>query len=160
MTNIDDLLNALIQEEGGEVNDKDDAGGRTKYGISEVSNPEAWADGDVTISEAKEIFRKKYLVAPGFDKVADSKLQHLLVDFGVNSGPTVAIQKLQLVLGVKVDGQLGPKTLAALSDANVRSVTNQLVAQRVKMLCAICVKTPSQLKFLNGWIDRALEFLV
>lgn len=156
-----DIIDKIIVAEGGsrETNDPTDRGGRTKYGIAEKANPEAWADGNVTLDEARAIYFKKYVVQPGFDKIEDPTLQHQLVDFGVNSGPFIAVQKLQSVLGVAVDGKLGPKTLEALASKDAKTVNNQLAASRMKLLCQICVKRPSQLGFLNGWADRALSFL-
>jgi lysozyme family protein len=156
------IIDAIIKAEGGdrETNDPLDKGGRTKFGLSEHSNPEVWADGDVTLAEARETYFKKYVVGPGFDKITDPKLQHQLVDFGVNSGPFVAVQRLQEALHVPTDGKLGPKTLDALAKADSRAINNALVESRVKLLCKICVKNPSQLKFLSGWVNRAFEFLV
>lgn len=136
-----------------------DKGGRTQYGISEKANPEAWADGKVTEEEAREIYRRKYVLGPGFDKIPDFHLRAQLVDFGVNSGPALAIMKLQVILGVDVDGVLGPQTLQALSQVHPEAVSTRLVAERVKMIGRIIKKDPSQLKNINGWLDRALEFL-
>jgi len=157
-----DIIDKIIVAEGGdrETNDPSDRGGRTKYGIAEKANPEAWADGQVTLDEARDIYYKKYVVQPGFDKIEDPSLQHQLVDFGVNSGPFIAVQKLQGVLGVSVDGKMGPKTLAAANAADAKALGNKLAVARAKLLCQICVKNPSQLKFLNGWINRSLEFIV
>lgn len=115
---------------------------------------------DVATKEAQASFYAKYVEAPGFDKITNRVLQHQLVDFGVNSGPFLAIQRLQEALGTEIDGKLGPKTLDILSNADPRTINNLIVAERVKLLCKICVKTPSQLKFLAGWVTRALEFLV
>lgn len=156
---VDKIIDDILAREGGLVNHKDDRGGRTNYGIAERSHPEAWADGVVTEAEAREIYLKKYVHGPNFHRIPDPHLMAQLVDFGVNSGPSIAIQKLQAVLGVKVDGILGEKTLDALSKRDVREVSNKLVAERVKMIGRICVKNPSQLAFLNGWLNRAFEFL-
>lgn len=159
MSDVNKIINDIIRREGGYVNNPNDKGGRTNFGIAERSHPEAWADDKITEDEAREIYLRKYVIGPGFDRVGDPHLMAQLVDFGVNSGPTIAIQKLQGILGVKVDGVLGPKTIAALSERDVREVNNQLVAERVKMIGRICVKSPSQLAFLNGWLNRAFEFL-
>ncbi len=151
--------NVIKIETDKETNDPNDHGGRTKYGISEKSNPGAWADGKVTEDEARAIYEAKYVKAPGFDKIKDSKLKAQLVDFGVNSGPYVAIKKLQEVVGAKQDGVLGPATLEALDVMHADDVNNCLVALRVKMIGQLVSKNPSQLKFINGWLDRAVQFL-
>ena len=53
-----DLIDDIIDREGGSTltNDPTDKGGRTKYGISEKSNPEAWKDGDVWRAQAPDIY--------------------------------------------------------------------------------------------------------
>lgn len=154
-----DPISDLLKNEGGYSNDSADKGGRTNYGISEKANPTAWADGKVTEDEARAIYEAKYVKAPGFDKIQDSKLRAQLVDFGVNSGPHLAIQKLQEIVGVPQDGVLGPETLAAIAKLHADDINNCLVASRVRMIGRIVSKDPSQLKFINGWLDRAVQFL-
>jgi lysozyme family protein len=153
-----DIIGDIIKREGGLVNDKDDLGGPTFEGISKVANPGAWASGQPTQAEVRAIYEQKYLKGPGFDKITDKQLQVQLIDFGVNSGPMVAIQKLQDILHVTVDGVLGPETLAALA-AN-QDINNLLVAARIRMIGKIVSKNPSQVKFLSGWLERSLEFLI
>jgi lysozyme family protein len=157
---IDKEINDILQREGGFVNNPDDKGGPTAFGISKKANPDAWVNGPPTIDQAREIYKRKYVFGPGFDKITDEKLQAQLVDYGVNSGPMIAIQKLQQIVGVKVDGVLGPKTLAAVAMFQPRDVSNHLAVLRVKMIGNIVSRNPSQLKFLNGWISRACEFIV
>jgi lysozyme family protein len=157
---ITNIIDDLLRREGGLTNDPNDAGGRTNYGISEKSNPSAWADNKVTEAEAREIYLTKYVKGPKFDQIPDTLLRAQLVDFGVNSGPSIAIQKLQHIVGVEADGIIGPKTLTALASCDVRAVNNKLAAERIKMIGRICAKNPNQLKFLGGWLNRALEFLV
>jgi lysozyme family protein len=155
------IIDDIHRREGGaeETNDPADRGGRTKYGISEAANPEAWADGDVSEEEAREIYAFKYLKAPGFDKVQDPKLQAVLVDFGVTSGPALAIMKLQEILKVTADGVIGPNTLAAIEAQEPRRLTNKLALARIQMAGRVVKKDPSQLKFLNGWLNRFAEFV-
>lgn len=158
-----DIVSDIIKKEGGFVNNPADAGGRTDKGISEKSNPAAWADGKVTEEEARAIYQRKYLEGPGFNKIKDKRLQSQLVDFGVTSGSYLVIQKLQSILGVPSDGILGPLTLSkleVLGENDTRKINNLLVAERVKMIGRIVKKDPSQLEFINGWISRCFEFLL
>lgn len=158
---IKNIIDAVLEREGGSqvTNDPSDSGGRTQFGISERSHPDAWADNQVTEEEARAIYETKYVKAPGFDQIEDSKLQALLIDFGVNSGPALAIMKLQEILRVEVDGILGPKTLAAIQIQEPRRLANQLSLARIKMIGRIVKRDPSQLRFLNGWLNRAGEFV-
>lgn len=54
-----DIVSDIIKREGGFVNNPADAGGRTDKGISEKSNPAAWADGKVTEEEARAIYQRR-----------------------------------------------------------------------------------------------------
>jgi lysozyme family protein len=159
---IDDVIRKETsgKPNGAPTNDPKDGGGRTQYGISEKANPEAWADGKVTEEEARAIFFYKYVKYPGFDRISDSKLMAQMVDFGVNSGQATAIMKLQKALNVPQDGVLGPGTLAILATANPQVVNNLVVASRVRLLGRIVQNNPTQLIYLSGWLDRALQFLV
>jgi len=159
---MSDVIDDIIRREGGSKfsNDPIDKGGRTQYGISEKSNPEAWIDGKITEEEARKIFTDKYVTIPGFDKVLDPLLRNQLIDFGVNSGPALAIKKLQEILGVEQDGVLGPKTLKAIKEyKNEASLSNRLMVSRIEMIGRIVQKHPAQAKFLVGWLKRALEFM-
>lgn len=128
-----DTIDRIIEREGGYTHDPADPGGR---------------------------YEAKYLTGPGFDKITVPYLREQLVDFGVNSGPSIAIVKLQGILGVKQDGILGTKTLDALSTIPPMVVNNRLAVERIKLMGRIVSKHPTQLKFLNGWLDRAAQFIV
>ena len=160
MPTIEDIITTILKQEGPETNDPTDKGGRTAFGISEKSNPEAWLDNKVTEEEARAIYHKKYVKWPRFDKIKHGPLQAQLIDFGVNSGPQRAIIALQTILGTEQDGLLGPETLTALAASDVSKTNNKLVIERIKMFCNIVVRNPSQLKFLRGWINRGFEFLI
>lgn len=154
------IINSIIALEGGFVNDKEDRGKATIYGISEKSNPEAWKNGPPTESQARAIYEQKYLKGPGFDKINNIKLRHFLTDFAVHSGPMLAIQYLQRAVGCKDDGVLGDRTIAAVDRYDPVKLLNGLVVERVKMIGRIVQKNPSQAKYLNGWFDRAFQFMV
>lgn len=159
MSDVDQIITDIIRREGGSTmtNDPSDKGGRTQYGIAEKSNPQAWADGKVTEAEARAIYERKY-VKP-FAGITHPDLLAQLVDWGVTSGPVLVAQKLQQLVGAEVDGQIGPQTLTLVNNFDPRTLTNQLVAERVRMIGRIVKRDPSQLKYLNGWLERALSFI-
>lgn len=162
-----DIPSQIIAKEGGLTDNPSDKGGITKYGITKSTL--AWyrkvssvSDDDIrnlTIDEAKDIYNVRFISGPGFDKLPESMLKSNLIDFGVMSGPTLAILNLQDILQIEADGQIGPKTLTALQNANLSNVNSQLVKKRILMCGRICSKDPSQLTFLNGWLSRILSFL-
>lgn len=161
MPAIADIITQVELREGAATNDPLDKGGRTQFGISETANPEAWSDGKVTEDEARAIYLQKYVVHPKFN-LLPPVLQPLCIDWGVISGPQLVIMKLQAILDVGEDGVIGPETLAhlpALPEGIIR-VNNLLVAERVRQVGRIVSKDPSQSKYVNGWLNRALEFLL
>lgn len=164
MADFEKVFQDVIAREGGSkvTNHPFDQGGRTQYGISETSNPAAWADGKVTEAEAREIFLAKYVVWPKFHLIPAShlKLQEQLIDFGFNSGPQLAVVKLQALLNLKQDGIIGPATLDAVAKSDPTKINNQLVRARVQMIGRVVQKDLNQVKFLTGLLDRALSFIV
>jgi lysozyme family protein len=164
-----DIIAAIMQREGWdkETNDPLDSGGRTKFGIAEASHPEAWADGDVTQKEAEDIYFEKY-VHP-FRLVTDLHLLHQLVDWGVTSGPVTVARMFQQLVGAPVDGQIGPRTVAAIEAypggtlfGNVvpGAVLLNLAVQQARALhyAGIAKRRPKDLRFLLGWLNRTFEF--
>ena len=162
MSAIDDDITHEEQLEGGSklTNNPADAGGRTIYGISERANPDLWVNGPPSEAQARQRFMDRYVTVPGFDRIADPKLQAQLIDMGITSGPAVAIQRLQEVIGVKADGVLGPQTLAVLATKDPRKTNNSLACARINMICKLVGSKPSQLQFLVGWVSRCCEFIL
>lgn len=167
---MSDLIDDIIRREGGdkETNDPADSGGRTKFGISEKANPEAWADGTVTYDEARQIYEKIYILAEHFDKLPEI-LKHQVVDFGVMSGPDAAARLLQQVVGVKADGVIGGNTLEAIKNypsgklfgVEVSGIVLLNLAfrdARTLRYATIAKTRPKDLKFLLGWLKRTQEF--
>lgn len=162
----DELLDGLVEREGGYSENAADAGGATKYGITaavlgnwrrlgrQATRAEVQS---LTIEEAKEIYRQRYL--PPFAWVPFEALRVQLVDFGVTSGTGTAMRMLQRVLGVAEDGIAGDRTKAALLSSSWRLVNASLVARRVAYDTAIVDRDPTQKVFHYGWTRRAVSFL-
>lgn len=165
-----DIIDEIIRREGGskETNDPDDSGGRTKYGISERAHPKAWEDGDVSYAEARQIYEKIYILGEKFNLLPET-LKHQVVDHGVPSGPDTAARILQQVLGVPVDGVIGPTTLEAIKNYPSGKLFGVEVPGSVLLNLAfrdaraihyatIAKRRPKDLKFLVGWLKRSQEF--
>jgi lysozyme family protein len=162
------IIDDIIQREGGYVNDSVDRGGATKFGIT-AATLGAWRGygapataeevRQLSVHEAREVYRQQYIVKPGFAAINDDSLRAQLVDDGVLSGPRAAVTSLQLELGVKPDGALGPVTVAAANAANPVVLRRKLAVARALRLARIVQKDKTQAKFLVGWLTRALGFL-
>lgn len=165
---VDRIITNVLRREGGYVDDQVDRGGATKFGVT-AATLGAWRRlgrhatraevAALTEDEAREIYRQRYVVDPGFERIADGALRAQLVDDGVLSGPATAIMALQRVLGVNVDGKLGPQTLAKLEMSDKAWVRRALLKDRALRFARIVQRDPTQSRFLVGWLTRALEFL-
>ena len=117
---FDVAVELILVHEGGYVDHPSDPGGRTNYGISQRAYPDLNIK-ELTRDDAIEIYRRDYWVRCQCDKMPGG-IALSVFDFAVNAGVTRAIRTLQYVLGVAVDGVIGPKTLAAAQDAGAEEV--------------------------------------
>jgi len=163
---LTDTITSLLQREGGFTSHPDDHGGPTNYGITQATL-QWWLKRPVTLADIKaitpelatEIYTTLYVKNPGFDTLeVPDYLRDQLIDFGVNSGPRLAVMKLQTLLGITADGDIGPETKAALAACNPCQHNNQLVITRLQMIGRIISRDKSQAVFAAGWINRACSF--
>lgn len=116
--NFDKCLERVLKHEGGFVNHPDDPGGITNLGITK-SVYEDWVDHEVTEEcmrnltpeDVAPIYRAQYWdLIRGKDLPAG--IDYIVFDYAVNSGAGKASKALQNIVGVLVDGHIGPITLA------------------------------------------------
>lgn len=144
----DEILDDILRREGGYVNHPNDRGGPTNYGIT-LATLAAWRRAPVSaddvqtlsVSEARDIYRAKYL-SPFKDVPPELKPQ--VVDIAVNSGVVRASQLLHHA----TENRRAP-----------RSINTQLVIERLRFYARLVRANPSQVVFLGGWVNRAVEFL-
>lgn len=142
-------LDLVLDHEGGYVNDPEDPGGETIYGISRRAHPEAWESGRPTKAKAAEIYRSEYWDACRCDDLP-SYIAIMVFDTAVNTGCAAAVRMLQSSCGAVVDGIIGPKTIAAANNADPDSMLPEFVANRVLRYASL--KTWS--RFGRGWTRR------
>lgn len=132
MNLIEQITAAIISREGGFVNDPDDLGGPTKYGVTlaaaQQHNLDKNSDGKVTAPDvkqltrvgAKRIFIYAYFRKPKIDKLPKA-LHPAVIDMQVNAGSNVTkiLKRLLARLDqlVSVDGALGPQSIGATKAA-------------------------------------------
>jgi lysozyme family protein len=163
----DELIDGILEREGGFVNDPVDHGGVTNFGITaaawgqykNLNRPGTVAEMQaITRADAVEFYRQKYIVNSAFKAVKYEPLRAQLIDFAVNSGETRATRWLQRAIGLPATGTLDAETLTNLNTLPPALVNNALVAARVAMYQRIVQSEPAQVKFLRGWINRAVSF--
>lgn len=124
------IFAGIVGREGGFVDNPDDRGGATRWGITERVARAHGYQGDMRQlprETALAILDADYWTGPRFDQVAaiSTTLAEELCDTGVNMGPAVQAAMLQRWLNVfnlkgslypdlAADGQIGPRTIAAL----------------------------------------------
>lgn len=127
--NYEIIIDDILEKEKGFVDKASDRGGPTNYGITIAT---ARANGysgkmeELPLALARNIYRKRYIAEPQFDKIADAdpKVGFELIDTGVNMGPAIAATMFQRWLNgfnydgshyadVFPDGRIGPVTTEA-----------------------------------------------
>ena len=155
---FDEIIEIVLKHEGGYVNDPDDPGGETNFGIAKRSNP----DVDIvnlTREGAKEIYKKVYWDKNKVDDLPDD-LKHIFFDMCVNMGRGTAVKVLQRTINNKggnlvVDGGFGPGTSFALAKYTPKLA--RVRAFRVRYYVELVNRKPDLEKFYFGWFRRALE---
>lgn len=156
-----------LGEEGGKVDNPNDRGKRTAYGITQGTY-QAWTYPSVhdvwliTPRDVYEIKRKWYWGPVWGERCCgvDPRLSLLLYDAGINHGPSKSVKWLQITLnrGLAIDGGFGPRTLAAVQNAWASGegpaiLTGMLAARRL-FFYNLASRDSSQKEFLNGWLRR------
>ena len=165
MARADILWSFIKSWEGGFSNHPADKGGATNMGVTIATwrkqGYDKDGDGDIDVDDlklitdedAKGIFKKSYWDRWQGAKIRNQSIANLLVDWVWGSG-AYGIKIPQKLLGVKVDGIVGPKTLAALNAQGEEAFFEMLKKERIAYFQRICIATPSNSAFLKGWLRR------
>ena len=156
MKNFDEIIEKVLEHEGGYVNDPKDLGGETKYGITKRFYPDIDIK-NLTIEQATDIYKSDYWDKNKVESLPQN-LWHIYFDMCVNMGKRTAVKVLQRAAvnkgrDIEVDGGLGPMTIGALKGVELDRVR----AFRVKYYVDLITARPEQEKFYLGWFRRATE---
>lgn len=164
-------FNYLMQDEGGFVNDKDDSGGPTKFGITQETY-ESYVGRKVSISEienmtidmAKKIYLVKYWMPLGCEKIMNLGVCTVLFNSGTLYGvfkATIFAQNALNKFGMKlkVDGVFGDKTIDALNSIDPTDFIDEYHMQIMARIDEVCEKNPKNEKYRKGWTKRADRLL-
>ena len=161
MNRFEKIFDYLLMVEGGYSNDKYDAGGETKYGITEEDARKYGYKGrmrDLQLGIAKDIYNKNYYQKNCLNTLKSDKIALSVCDFIVNAGVWGA-KKAQAALNelgfdLRVDGILGTKSLAALNEVDENKFLEKYHDLQRRYYRVLVANKPSQKKFLTGWLNR------
>lgn len=184
MKTVEQIAAEIVAREGGFVNDPDDPGGATKFGVTigtmKRLGLDLNRDGRVDISDVKALTRQQaqaifvehYFRKPGLAELPEA-LQPSMFDMYVNAGANAVkiLQRLATRMGYPTadDGIVGPKTLAAAQGAAQAApdhIADAYGIERRNYYYALADARPASRKYARttsggkgGWITRAEEFI-
>ena len=146
----------IFRHEGGYVNDPNDPGGETKFGISKRSYP-GLDIKNLSKEKAKEIYWNDFYQKMKIGHIADEDISLQMFDFGVNAGGN-AVKTMQNILNLKPDGVIGNDTLNAVNSyPDQAKLHNLFVDARVQYYKTLVEKRPASTKYLDGWLNRVFS---
>lgn len=132
------IADRVLAEEGGLVDHVRDPGGRTNLGVTQKTLnharnvlPTLPARVDhLTRADALSVYEALYWRPVRGDELPRG-LAMIVFDAAINQGVGDAARFLQLAVGARPDGAIGPITLAAVQRANVREAIAEVAARRM-----------------------------
>ena len=184
MQSVEQIARAIVPREGGYVNDPDDPGGATKYGVTIGTmrrlGLDKTGDGHVTTADVKaltredavSIFVDHYFHRPRISQLPEP-LQASVFDMNVNAGANAVkiLQRLVAAMGFPAvaDGVIGPKTIAAVNAAAQAApdhIADAYGIARRNYYFRLADRRAASRKYARtraggkgGWIRRAEEFI-
>lgn len=183
---IQKMADHLLKVEGGFVDDPDDPGGATKYGITlnslQNANWDLDKDGDVDLNDirlltkqdARGFLLERYYFNPGFDRYERfDNLSEVLFDYSVHSGPQQAWNALSDLIDIFIEKEIirpDQSFKNSLYEINAQNYLEQFInticLQRIGFMHEICLKRPASIKYFmtqsgdkGGWIKRVEHFM-
>ena len=184
MHSVESIAAEIVRREGGYVNDPDDPGGATNYGVTIHTmrrlGMDLTGDGKVDVPDvralspdkAAEIYVRHYFQEPKLNLLPEP-LQASVFDMQVNCGANAVriLQRLTCRFGfpLKDDGVIGPMTaraVAAAMEAAPEHLVDAYGIARRNYYYRIGDLRPASRKYARardggkgGWIIRAEEFV-
>lgn len=184
MKSVRELASEIVAREGGFVEDPDDPGGATKYGVTihtlrrlglDVTGDGRVDGADVrrlTQAQAVEIYIDHFFRRPGIGALPEV-LQPTVFDMYVNAGAHAVkiLQRLcgQMGFACSEDGLIGPETIRAAQrafEAAPGHMADAYGIARRNYYYALADARPASRKYARrrdggkgGWIARAEEFI-
>jgi len=170
--NFDQAFHYTLVNEGGFVNDPDDAGGATRWGIT-INSLAAWRGHPVeaidvrnlSVDEAKEIYYGRYWAPLRCHRMKQLPVAMAIFDVAVLFGlGTAAIYAQKAVrdcaMDIEVDGDIGPESLNALNVVTPSVFLSTLSTLLLGRIDGIIQASPIDERFRAGWTARVNKLLL
>ena len=139
---------------------KGDRGGQTYAGIARNfwEDWEGWDRidagqfDDQLKSQVQAFYKKEFWDRIKGDDIASQGIAFCIYDFAVNAGVSTAVKIAQRLIGSTPDGLFGPNTLSFLN--TFPDFIEKYSLRKCFYYRDICLKNPSQLTFMGGWLNR------
>ena len=170
---FDEIIEIVLEHEGGYVDDPADRGGATNWGVTQkvYEDHVGYQCDKKEIEEmseemAKEIYFEKYWIPSRAEQLPE-EIREIYFDMVVNHGQGGAVKILQQACNNKrkaenyiaVDGGIGPNTIKAAGNLKDWELMVERSGYYWNLVFdgARYTKRTSQVRFIRGWIRRCFK---
>jgi lysozyme family protein len=174
MDNFDSAFAVVLKHEGGFVNDPNDKGGPTKYGVSlywlksqGLTFADVNHDGRIDIDDiksltpelAKVFYKQMWWDKYGYGNIANADIATRIFDMAVNMGGIQANKLAQRAATrcgqlCAADGVFGPVSFNAITASSPECWIRQFKDLCAEFYRTLTITHPETSKYLNGWLKR------
>jgi len=169
-TTFEEIIEVVLAHEGGFVDDPDDRGGATNWGVTQA----VWEDHledeftsedvrNFTREQAIALYKEEFWIPSQSEKLPE-EIREIYFDMCVNHGQRNAVKILQTAVNAKggnidVDGAIGPNTIREASKLKLWEVQVERSGfyWNLVFVGSFYGKRNSQQKFIRGWIRRCFN---
>jgi len=163
--NFKNIINNLVELEGGKSNLSYDKGGKTNLGITQYTynnwnkkhNKPLKDVYKITRQEADQIYKEEYWNIIKGDQLPPN-VAHIMLSQALLDGPQDSIRLVQKLLGLKVDGIMGSDTLNKIKRLTVNGDIKLAKAIANKQIYRLKTDEDAD-KFGKGWNNRVQKVM-
>ena len=159
INNYEYSLAQVLKSEGGYVNNPKDPGGETNMGVTKAAWS-TWLKRTILPGEMAQLthadiipFYKALYWDKSYCNQLPTGIDYMVFDASVNMGVGQSIRLLQRSLGCVPDGVIGPNTMKAINDADVKTLIDKFSAQKEMFYKSLATFAT----FGKGWLRRVAE---
>ena len=163
MAQFEPAFQRMLKDEGGMVlhNVPGDRGGQTYAGIARNMHPK-WAGwpfidkGELPPTQmVREFYKANFWDDIRGDQITSDRVASNIFNFYVNTGRPAKVLA-QVAVGATPDGAFGPKTVAAINEADPEKFILTYTLAKIARYRDIVARDRTQIKFIMGWLNRSL----